>query len=402
MTEEQAKELLHKYRLGLCTPAEETAILNWFDEASATPHPEWTEEEKSVFFELLNKRLSAQTGLNLSALAEESAPVIPLEKAGTQKKSRWLWAAAAASIMAVLAAGAYFLLSNEHTAPQVAKAPANTDVAPGRNGAILTLADGTQVVLDQLGNGVVASQNGAEAVLKNKQLAYNVTGKASAEVEYNSISTPKGRQFQVTLPDGTQVWLNSASSIRYPTVFTGKARAVEITGEAYFEVAKDPGMPFRVNVNNKAEIEVLGTHFNVNAYDNETNINTTLLEGRVRVQAGRETPATAQPARILKPGQQALIAAAAPAITVVNNADIEKVMAWKNGLFNFEDVSLEDAMKQLERWYDIEVVYEKGIPDIYFVGKISKDVTLAGMLKLLRASQVHFRIEQNRRLIVSP
>ncbi len=298
---------------------------------------------------------------------------------------------AAASIILLLAAGAYFWTANKTPTDITAK---NAVISPGKQGAILTLADGSQVVLDSLSNGVIAKQKGVSIMLTNGQLTYAPTENGSGEIVFNTISTPRGRQFQVTLPDGTQVWLNTASSIRYPTAFASTERKVEVTGEAYFEVAKNTAMPFRVTVNNKAEINVLGTHFNVNAYENEKAIATTLLEGSVRVVQYEAASKNV----ILQPGQQALIAAA-PGIKVIEKANIDKVIAWKNGLFYFEGTSLAEIMRQLERWYDIEVVYEKVIPDIEFEGEITKDVSLNGLLTMLGKTELHFRIE-GRKLIV--
>ena len=280
----------------------------------------------------------------------------------------------------------------------VRPAALKNDVAPGKAGAILTLADGTTVVLDSLGNGLVATQNGAKVLLHNGQLAYNTNGAAPAEMTYNTMATPKGRQFQLVLPDGTKVWLNAASSLRYPTAFAGSERTVEITGEAYFEVAKlvssstGQRVPFRVKVNNQTTIEVLGTHFNINSYDDEKTVNTTLLEGSVRIVSGAEKA-------ILKPGQQAQ--AGASQIKIVPDANVEKVMAWKNGVFDFQDASLEEVMRELQRWYNIDVVYEKGIPQLEFIGKMGRDLTLANVLSGLEMSKVHFRIE-GRKLVVLP
>lgn len=309
---------------------------------------------------------------------------------------RWL-GLAAASVILLLAAGAYFWMVNKNTPPPNTEAK-NTVITPGRQGAILTLANGSQVVLDSLGNGVIAQQNGASLVLTNGQLAYTPAENNSGEMVFNTISTPKGRQFQVTLPDGTQVWLNAASSIRYPTTFSGNERKVEVTGEAYFEVTKNAEMPFRVNVNNKAEIKVLGTHFNVNAYENEKTVATTLLEGHVQVGIFHEHE-TESGHVILQPGEQAQIAGT-PGIKVIKNANIDKAIAWKNGLFYFEGASLAEIMRQLERWYDIEVVYENGIPHIEFEGEMTKDVSLSGLLAMLGKTELHFRIE-GRKLIIT-
>lgn len=302
---------------------------------------------------------------------------------------KWSWAAA--SVLLIIAS--IIVFSNRKSVDADGLAG---NIAPGKEGAILTLADGTQVALDSIGNGVVATQNGMQAVLKNGQLAYTPTGENTGKIAYNTVSTPKGRQFKVVLPDGTSVWLNAASSIRYPTVFASNERKVDVTGEVYFEIAKNERSPFRVNVNNKAGIEVLGTDFNVNAYDNEESISTTLITGSVKVQAGAVHPV------ILKPGQQAQLFAAQPGLKLVEDPDIEKVIAWKNGAFNFEGMSLKDAMRQLERWYDIEVIYENNkVPDKRLAGEMTRDVPLDGLLKNLGKMGVRYKLK-NRTLTIFP
>jgi transmembrane sensor len=311
-------------------------------------------------------------------------------------KRRWLQYAAAATL--IIAFGLYFLIANKPTQSVVAgkidKPATREEIQPGKEGAILTLVDGSKMVLDSLGNGLLTTQNGTKVLLKNGQLVYDAATSPNVAIGYNTMTTPKGRQFQLVLPDGSKVWLNAASSIRYPIMFTGKERKVEITGEAYFEVARNTAKPFRVQVNEETTIEVLGTHFNINSYSNEESINTTLLEGSVRVisNAGKT---------VLKPGQQAR-SRAQETIRVLDNVDVEKVMAWKNGVFNFEDATLEEVMRQLERWYDIEVVYEKNIPRLEFFGKMGKDLSLAAVLSGLEKSNVHFRLEQGRKLVVLP
>ncbi len=315
---------------------------------------------------------------------------------------KWGWAAA---ILVMLSAGAYIWRS--YLSPADRDSPLSqvgTDVAPGRDGAILTLADGRKITLDSLGNGTIANQNGTEVVLNNGQLKYEAAaGKGDAEQQWNTMYTPKGRQFNVTLPDGTRVWLNAASSITFPTAFTGNERRVQLTGEAYFEVTKDKTKPFFVKINDQAEVQVLGTSFNVNGYGDEPNISTTLLEGSVQVRnSSKQQAGQAERSVVLKPGQQAQIANDAVTTSTLKQADIDKVMAWRYGAFNFEDASLQEVMRQLARWYDIEVVYEKGIPNIQFFGEMSRDMTLAGVLKALDATNVHFRIVENRRLVVEP
>jgi ferric-dicitrate binding protein FerR (iron transport regulator) len=276
---------------------------------------------------------------------------------------------------------------------------ATTDIAPGSQGAVLTLADGRKVVLDSLGNGTISLQTGAEVRLKDGQLVYDPIAATEEQMVYNSISTPKGRQFQLILPDGTKVWLNAASSLKYPTHFSGNERKVEVKGEAYFEVAKKAQKPFIVTLPQGAEVKVLGTHFNINAYDNEPAIKTTLLEGSVKV-VKRETANGKENSIILRPGEQAVAAPHSP-LAINHSPVVDQVMAWKNGVFNFENATLQEVMHQLERWYDIEVVYETGIPNLEFVGKMGRDLSLNNVLRGLELNKVNCRLE-GRKLIVLP
>jgi len=330
----------------------------------------------------------------MAAIAARATGVVPLHHAAppgkVRHRGRW-WAAASAILIIGLAT--FLLTRNSHPAKPDTVQMASNEILPGKEGAVLTLADGAQLVLDSLGNGVIAAQNGTQVKLMDGHLAYEAATANVSEIAYNTLTTPNGRTFRIMLPDGTNVWLNAASSIRYPTAFAGNERKVTITGEAYFEVAPDKKLPFRVNVNNKAAIEVLGTHFNVNAYNNEPAIHTTLLEGSVKVSTADGQPA------VLKPGQQAVVKQG-DLLTIHNNANIDKVMAWKNGLFNFQDVPLKEAMRQLERWYDIEVLYEGDIPDVQLVGEMTKDVTLNDLLVLLDKIRVKCRLE-GRKMIVS-
>jgi ferric-dicitrate binding protein FerR (iron transport regulator) len=395
MQEEEEKnelgELLEIYLSGQPTPAQWSRMMLLLNQVEEIEDAQ-LEPILRKYWEYQSLNTGEQTFINE---AEENTP----SNHRVYFLRKWGWAAAIILLMGI---SVYLLTANNSSSKKravFAERAAKMDIAPGKAGAILTLADGSQVVLDSLGNGIVASQNGADIVLKNGQLTYDLTRNAVDKIVYNTMTTPKGRQFQLTLPDGTQVWLNAASSLRYPTVFTGMERKVEVTGEAYFEVAKNIKIPFRVNVNNKAEIVVLGTHFNVSAYENEKSLNTTLLEGRVSIQANQKI----QPNVILQPGQQAQInQQTATGIKVVNEVDVDKVMAWRNGVFNFEGATLDEVMKQLERWYDIEVVYEKGIPNTTFFGKISRLNNLQELLTILEKSNVRFRLEADRRLIVTP
>lgn len=311
-----------------------------------------------------------------------------------------VWVAAAVVILVI--AGTWLFYTTSHRSDHTIARSALSDIQPGGHKATLTLSDGRTVVLDSTAARTITDANGVQIInLAGGQLAYNTApGASDAPPTFNILTTPRGGQYQVVLPDGSKVWMNAASSLRYPTAFTGKERSVTITGEAYFEVAKKADMPFHVKVNDQMEVEVLGTSFNVNAYNDEAVVHATLLEGSVRVAAARGQQ------QVLKPGQQALVKNdpdhPLEQDIVVEKADIDKIMAWKNGLFNFENASLKTAMKQLERWYNIDVVYEKGIPPIYFVGKISRNMKLDGVLKTLEESEVHFRMEAGRRLVITP
>jgi ferric-dicitrate binding protein FerR (iron transport regulator) len=290
------------------------------------------------------------------------------------------WIRYAAAVIVLLGVGAYFWLSNRQ---QPVDKVVTTDIAPGREGAILTLADGSKVVLDSLGNGMVAEQHGTQVVLKDGSLSYNASN--ASTVSYNTMATPNGRQFSVQLPDGSKAWLNAASSITYPTAFIGNERPVSISGEVYFEVVKDAKRPFKVKVNDNTEVQVLGTSFNVKAYAEDASVNTTLLEGSVRLSVFQKT-------QMLAPGQQTMVSRNGN-IRLVNHADIQKIMAWKNGLFNFQDESLEEVMKQLERWYDIQVKYIGDPPKKKFFGELGRDLTLSQVIETLQEVGIQFHIE---------
>ncbi len=325
------------------------------------------------------------------------APVVPMINVDSLRHSLWRRVAVAASIILVLASGAWLWLTKSPSPGIVkteAKNAAFTDLLPGGTKAQLTLDDGSTIVLDSTANGIVAQQGGATISKSNNgQLAYNLANSKAAKVLYNTLSTPRGGQYELVLPDGSKVWLNSASSIRYPTTFTGKERRIELRGEAYFEVAKNVSMPFKVTIQGKAEVEVLGTHFNINSYADEPAIATTLLEGSVRV-TGLESSTT----QLIVPGQQAQLNANGQ-IALNKNVDVNQVMAWKNGIFNFENADLPMLLRQLSRWYDVDVIYETAVPQREFGGKMQRDLKLSQMLRILEKNNVHYRIE-GRKLII--
>ncbi|WP_127128157.1 FecR family protein [Pseudoflavitalea rhizosphaerae] len=376
--------------LGILTETEKQELEAWrqSSEANQVLYDQFSSAEQiALEFRNRNERNKRISGQLEQFMQEQKT--ISTGRVHIMQKWKWI----AASVILVLGIGAYLLMQNRNdTKDPVAKFNA-AQIQPGRDGAVLTLADGSQLLLDSVQNGIVALQDGVTAKVVNGALVYEGNGNG---ILYNTMSTPKGRQYQLTLPDGTKVWLNAASSIKYPTAFTGRERNVQISGEAYFEVAKKSSQPFRVVVDNGMKIDVLGTSFNVNAYQDDNKSYTTLIDGAVRVTAAQIGSST-----ILKPAQQA-VQADGSSLSVSSNVDVEKVMAWKNGVFNFENASLEYVMKEIERWYDIDVVYKNGIPDIKFWGKITKDVPLSGMLIALERTKVHFELENNRTLVVLP
>lgn len=324
-------------------------------------------------------------------------PPMPVSRIGFFRRKGWV--AAAVLILALGGAVVVSLMKgrNDTASPgNDGRLVQQTDIVPGGNKAILTLSGGQQIVLDSMADGKVAKQGGATVTkLANGQLAYVIDKQGGNEVLYNTMSTPRGGQYKLVLPDGTAVWLNAASSITYPTVFAGGQRVVSVTGEAYFEVASDKVRPFQVKVN-EMEVVVLGTHFNINSYQDEAAIRTTLLEGSIKVLS--HIPGRDPQAVVLKPGQQAQ---AATQIKVIDHADVGQVMAWKNGLFNFDKLPLQEVLRQLSRWYDVEVVYEGTIAPKKFGGEIGRDLNLSEVLDGLKETGVHFNVV-GRKLIVMP
>jgi ferric-dicitrate binding protein FerR (iron transport regulator) len=325
----------------------------------------------------------------------------------------WRRSAAAAAIFIGLCIGVYFLYFHHpspgttDTAKQGAGQRFKNDILPPAGSkTILTLAGGQQIILDSVRNGQLASQGNTKIVkLDSGQLAYTAppgTSPATAQpgavpVTYNTLSTSRGGQYQLNLPDGTKVWLNTASSITYPTAFTGSNRQVTITGEAYFEVAQNPSKPFHVKAGTM-DVTVLGTSFNINAYTDEPIIKTTLLEGRVKVSHPAASGVSGLPP--LTPGQQAQYAKNG-SLKIVSDADLDEVMAWKNGRFQFSGAGITAIMRQAERWYDMNVVY-KGTSNDRFSGEIPRNANLSQLLNVLAATnKIKFEINGNTVTIIA-
>jgi ferric-dicitrate binding protein FerR (iron transport regulator) len=333
---------------------------------------------------------------NILALSDSNVhetAVVPLSKRPVRRLFTLSRMIAAAIILLCITAGAYYWFM----AKPVPKMVTNTgnpryknDISPGRNGALLTLSNGTQIQLDSAGNGNIAQEGNTNIVKIDSQLSYTVGTGVNATNLYNTVSTAKGNQYQLQLPDGSKVWLNAESSIRFPVMFSGKDRRVEITGEAYFDVKHNSQLPFVVAVNG-FEVHDLGTQFNINAYTNETAVRTTLVEGKVSIEHGEAT--------ILKPGEPAEVNEKGR-VKVLKGVDVEAAVAWKNGRFMFDNNNIQSVMRQLERWYNIEVVYSGNVSTEEFVGGVSRFGNISEVLTMLeKTGTVSFVIE-GRKVIV--
>lgn len=388
--EARIADLSIKYIMGTLSSSEMDELQQWLN---ASP------ENKKIFEQYNNADLLGEEFTNRQNRRKrlttriETTIAAPANATPLRKGNFNLFKYAAAIVLIASAATLVWFNQPRQKQPTVAHQSTTNYIIPGGNKAILTLADGRQIILDSTANGTIAEQHGSKIEKRDGQLIYSNTHEtAPAELRLNTMSTPRGGQYQLTLPDGSLVWLNAASSITFPTAFVGHQRNVSITGEVYFEVKQDQSKPFVVRSGNM-DISVLGTHFNVSAYIDEAAISTTLLEGSVRVTKGGSH-------LLLKPGEQVAINNNG-SMNLQKNIDIEEVMAWKNGYFSFANADLQSVMRQISRWYDVDVIYEGKIPEREFGGKIHRGSSIDQVLKVLEESNVHFRID-GRKIIVTP
>lgn len=397
-SKEELLSIINKYNRGTATP-EEVLFLEkyyqYFDKEQKISET-FSADEKS---ELSTKLFShIQQGIK--------APlVIPFFKRTWVRR-----VAAAAAIIIGIAGGTYFIF-NQANKEEIAKTEPqetrfkNDVAAPMKAKAMITLADGSTVALDSVAYGNLATQGNVNVMMTaDGRIVYREQSKGAGEMQYNTLSNPRGSKvIDMTLADGSRVWLNAGSSLTYPVAFIGTERKVSITGEAYFEVAHNTKMPFKVS-KDEMEVQVLGTHFNVNAYDDESKIKVTLLEGKVLVfTTTNNKPQTTN----LSPGQQAVVVPVPNIsgsgveghngqLTTNNSADLAEVMSWKNGKFYFDGADIKTMMRQLSRWYNVEVEYKADIKSS-FVAKISRDEPVTELLKILELTNlVHFKIEGNK------
>lgn len=379
----EAKELLEKYRSGKCSPQEKLLLQKWFHQLHENELTELTEADLKTAKKEFRKKIS------------------PLIK-DYGVKTIWPRYISAAAIIIIISVGTLFYKDYlKKSEAKHAVSEAKNDISPGGNIATLTLADGRKISLTDAKNGHLAEQSGIKiSKTADGQLVYNIANNenSSQSLSYNTIETPAGGQYQVILPDGSKVWLNSASSLRYPVRFTGNERKVEISGEAYFEVAHNNKMPFRV-INSNQTVEVLGTHFNIMAYPDESSTNTTLLEGSVKIIKENKS-------KIISPGQQTRVK---NGNIDVASVDVTQAIAWKEGYFMFKNEDIQSIMRQISRWYNLEVKYEGQIPERVFGAKISRARNVSEVLEILESTgSIHFKIipgdaqGKERRIIVMP
>ncbi len=392
---EELSSLYRKFLSGSCTDAEMNLLFQHFNISSA-------EELNEMIWQEMNSandpsEATLEEFARLSKVHDKIRSEIWSEKddqPGGSGNPIWYRLMLAAAILIFVSLGIiHYSRVDKVQVSELAKVEPVHDVAPGGNKAFLTLANGTKLSLTDANDGELAKQAGISIVkTEDGQLVYNVSnaGKAGGSSLFNTIETPRGGQYQINLPDGSRIWLNAASSLRYPVVFAGNERKVELTGEAYFEIAEDKSRPFRI-ASNKQVVEVLGTHFNINAYPEEGSVKTTLLEGSVKVRSGNNTVK-------LRPGQQSLV----DQTIAVGEADISESVAWKNGKTQFSNADIKTIMRMLSRWYDVEVEYQGEMIGTGFGGSVSRYKNISEILKLLELTgDVHFKIE-GRRVTVMP
>lgn len=384
---ERLTELFNKQLEGSLTPAERQELAAYAMQNGLQP----------ALQQLIEDAWS-KTGAEEDVLPEKAAEIqaFILQEENRQAITRrlpagkWWWAAA--GVLLLFTSGLLYHQWYGKSDGAVAVVKPVEDIRPGSEGAVLTLSDGRRFTLDSVSNSIVSGKNGVEAEIKNGQLEYKAAGTAAEQPELYTVTTARGKQFQLQLPDGSKVWLNTASSITYPSAFHGNFRKVSVTGETYFEVNTLSAVhPFEVACNGQT-VTVLGTRFNIDSYKDDGVVKTTLRDGKVRVTtgAGGET-------RVLRPSQQSLVAE--NGAIEVKEVNVEEVIAWQMGYFSFTNTPFAQMMRQLARWYDIEVKYEGKVPQTEFEGRLNQSVNLSRVLDFFKESGVKFRLE-NHTLII--
>src|SRR5690554_883607 len=374
-------QIFQKYLDGNATPEEQRFVEAWYESfgKDAGITDSYTEEQLG--------QMEARMEYELKKRMEASRPR-PLWKSLHRLVTPSRVAAAVFLILSL--AGAWYIMSNQGSKETMTDESTlhAMDLPPGSDQGILTLTDGSQIVLGSVSTGMLARQ-GNTLIQKIEDGLVAYTGEdTSLEPGLNTLTVPSGGKYSLVLPDGSRVWLNAESSITFPTAFSGRKRSVKISGEVYFDVAKDPARPFIVQVGNNRQIRVLGTQFNVNAYSDEEEITTTLLEGSVEILPGGNAGLAVR----LKPGEQAAFSETGQ-ISVRHGVNTDEIVAWKNGMFHFEKADIQSVMRQISRWYNVEVVYEGPLPNRSFSGKIDRQSNASEALDILRFTGLNFRID---------
>ncbi|OQP58993.1 FecR family protein [Niastella populi] len=341
---------------------------------------------------IINEERSATTFRNIMAADKPASPAIdvPWWRINFRRLS------IAATLVLSFSAAIYLITRNDkkNSVAGSQVTPVKPEKPAGRNTAVLYLADNSVVELDSINNGLITTQGGSQVMLANGQLAYVAPDKKATTIAYNKITTPRGGEYSITLSDGTKVWLNAASSLKFPTAFTGKKREVELTGEAYMDVAKDQHHPFEVKIGN-VNVAVHGTEFNIMGYEDENQIVTTLVSGSVAISANANAPLT------LVPGEHAVVKNNNSDM-IVEKADVEEETAWKNGRTYFNGANIRQIMRQIARWYDVDVQYKGDVANLDFTCTVSRKDKLSKLLGLMELTgAVHFTMEGNT-IIVQP
>ncbi|WPU94346.1 FecR domain-containing protein [Mucilaginibacter sabulilitoris] len=376
-------ELISKLLKGDISPEEDLWLKNWVEESAVNR----AHFEKLTDQSYLENRLKYWNAIDKEKAWDKLQQ--KLEAKETKARFNYLPLLKYAAILILLSTVGILLYreNSKHLQKAVNQSIVHNQIRPGSNHAILILGNGEKITLKKHAKLSISENDGTAVSSQNDVLAYKQDERQSGvdqKLVYNTIMVPRGGVYQLILADGSKVWMNSASSLRYPTAFSGKDRRVYLTGEAYFEVAKNARMPFIVKTN-KAEVQVLGTHFNVMAYDDESSCKTTLLEGAVKVQSSAAV-------NVIKPGQQAVIDIQGQQ-KINSDIDVDEELAWKNGLFIFKDAGIKGIMQQASRWYDVDVVYEGKIPEIQFTGQMSRKVDFYGFTNILKYAGLNFNIK---------
>jgi transmembrane sensor len=404
MSNERAKELIKKYLDGNATPDEEALLQSWYleaarDQPGMADEPDYPKIGDEILQKLRaeqgqpNEQAGVQAGLQAQGQLHLQAqglvdlqPQVDVQAQGRPPSRLWLRVAAAAAILIALSIGTIFIF-HKTPAPAIVKVqPVENDILPAGTKATLTLLDGKTIPLDSTSNSTIARQGNATIQSLNGQLIYSPgqTGTQAPATAFNTLTTKPGEHYSLVLPDGTKAWLNAGSSITYPIAFTGSERRVTVTGELYLEIVHNTKQPFRIAAKDET-VEDIGTQLNINAYDDEPVIKTTLLEGRVSVVKGTASAT-------LTPGHQATIGPADKAFRI-KEVDANAATAWKNGYFYFDHADIQTVMREMARWYNVQVKFNGEFPKTKFKGKVYRNINASEALKILSYFGAHFQIE---------